>query len=207
MLVKVCGVTTLEAAQAATSASADFIGFVFAPSSRQIDPLYATEIARELPASVKKVGVFVNESKLTIETIAKQVGLDYIQLHGDENSEFARELSLPVIKALTISDQLFFDLNHFPADYFIIDSPGKKYAGGSGKTFNWSELTNLNIDLDKVFLAGGLNENNVKLAIETVEPAGVDVSSGVETSGEKDTSKIKSFIKQAKERTKDNDSI
>lgn len=207
MLVKVCGITTLEAAQAATSASADFIGFVFALSSRQIDPLKAKEIADQLPASVKLVGVFVNESILTIEKTANQVGLDYIQLHGDETAEFASELSLPIIKALTINDKFAFDLNHFPADYFIIDSPGKKFRGGSGKTFDWQQLTELNINLDKVFLAGGLNEKNVKLAIDTVKPIGVDVSSGVETNGEKDPSKIKVFLNQAKERTKHNDNI
>ncbi len=198
MLVKVCGITTLEAAQTAANNSADFIGFVFASSTRQIDPLKAKEIAKELPTSIDKVGVFVNESIVNIERIASLVGLDYIQLHGNESAEFASELSLPIIKALNINNELTSDLNHFPADYFIIDSPGKKYAGGSGVTFDWSELTNLNIDLNKVFLAGGLNEKNVKLAIETVNPIGVDVSSGVETNGKKDILKITEFIKQAK---------
>lgn len=198
MLVKVCGITTLDAAQTAANNSADFIGFVFASSTRQIDPLKAKEIAKELPTSIDKVGVFVNESIVNIERIASLVGLDYIQLHGNESAEFASELSLPIIKALNINNELTSDLNHFPADYFIIDSPGKKYAGGSGVTFDWSELTNLNIDLNKVFLAGGLNEKNVKLAIETVNPIGVDVSSGVETNGKKDILKITEFIKQAK---------
>ncbi len=194
MLVKVCGITTLEAAKVAANELADFIGFVFAPSTRYIDPVNASKIAKELPASVKKVGVFVNESKANIEKNASLVGLDYIQLHGDEQAEFASELSLPIIKALNVNDKLISDLNHFPADYFIIDSPGKKYAGGSGETFDWGQLTDLNIDLDKVFLAGGLNENNVKLAIDTVKPIGVDVSSGVEVNGKKDTFKIKEFI-------------
>ena len=114
---------------------------------------------------------------------------------------------MPIIKALTVNKDLIFDLNHFPADYFIIDSPGKSFRGGSGEIFDWSQLTDLDIDLAKVFLAGGLNEKNIKLAIETVKPIGVDVSSGVETNGEKDISKIKQFIKQAKERTNYNDNI
>ncbi|HLQ74770.1 MAG TPA: phosphoribosylanthranilate isomerase [Alloiococcus sp.] len=201
MLVKVCGITTSESAQAAANASADFIGFVFAPSTRQIDPLKAKEIAETLPTSIKKVGVFVNETIINIENIARIVGLDYIQLHGDETAEFANKLSLPFIKALNVNDSLVYNLNHFPADYFIIDSPGKKFRGGSGEVFDWSQLTGLNLDLSKVFLAGGLNEYNVKSAIETVRPIGVDVSSGVETEGKKDNTKIKHFLKQAKEGT------
>lgn len=207
MLVKVCGITTLDSAQAAADASADFIGFVFAPSTRQIDPLKAKEIAETLPLSIKKVGVFVNESIINIESISRLVGLDYIQLHGDETTEFANELSLPIIKALNVNNSLISNLHHFPADYFIIDSPGKKFRGGSGEVFDWNQLTDLNIDLSKVFLAGGLNEKNVKSAIKTVNPIGVDVSSGVETDGKKDITKIKQFLKQAKERTNKNDNI
>src|SRR5699024_5575234 len=114
---------------------------------------------------------------------------------------------LPIIKALNVNNSLISNLHHFPADYFIIDSPGKKFRGGSGEVFDWNQLTDLNIDLSKVFLAGGLNEKNVKSAIETVRPIGVDVSSGVETNGKKDISKIKQFLKQAKERTNKNDNI
>src|SRR5699024_163210 len=128
-----------------------------------------------------------------------EVGLDYIQLHGDETAEFARELSLPVIKAININDTLIFDLNQFPATYFIIDSPGKKHRGGSGETFDWNALTQTNINFSNVFLAGGLNEKNVNLAIQTVSPIGVDVSSGVESNQIKDHLKIKEFIKQAKQ--------
>src|SRR5699024_7209750 len=116
MLVKICGISTLEAAQVAADEGADLIGFVIAPSTRRI------------------------------EKIAQEVGLDYIQLHGDETAEFARELSLPVIKAININDTLIFDLNQFPATYFIIDSPGKKHRGGSGETFDWNALTQTNIN-------------------------------------------------------------
>src|SRR5699024_5228611 len=122
---------------------------------------------------------------------AQEVGLDYIQLHGDETAEFARELSLPVIKAININDTLIFDLNQFPATYFIIDSPGKKHRGGSGETFDWNALTQTNI-----------NFRNVFLAIQTVSPIGIDVSSGVESNQIKDHLKIKEFIKQAKQERK-----
>src|SRR5690625_4433807 len=92
MLVKICGIQTVEAAQVAVEAGANFLGFMFAPSKRQILPEKAMQIAATVPSHVKKVGVFVNESKETIIHIAKQVGLDMIQLHGDETAEFTNTL-------------------------------------------------------------------------------------------------------------------
>src|SRR5699024_11057966 len=131
-----------------------------------------------------------------------EVGLDYIQLHGDETAEFARELSLPVIKAININDTLIFELNQFPATYFIIDSPGKKHRGGSGETFDWNALTQTNINISNVFLAGGLDEENDNLAIQTVSPIGVDVEGEVRSNEVTDQLKIKEFIKQAKQERK-----
>src|SRR5699024_5054462 len=110
-----------------------------------------------------------------------------------------RELSLPVIKAININVKLIFDLNQFPATYFIIDSPGKKHRGGSGETFDWNALTQTNINFSNVSLAGVLNEKNATLAIQTVSQLGIDVSSGVESNQIKDHMKIKEFIKQAKQ--------
>src|SRR5699024_2411285 len=117
----------------------------------------AKEIVNNLPSSLKTVGVFVNETKTNIEKIAQEVGLDYIQLHGDETAEFARELSLPVIKAININDTLIFDLNQFPATYFIIDTAGKTHRGGSGETFDWNAHTQTNINFSNVLVAGGKN--------------------------------------------------
>src|SRR5699024_11678851 len=107
-----------------------------------------------------------------------------------------------IIKAINIYYSLIFNLNQFPTTYFIIDSPGKKHRGGSGKTFDCNALTQTNINFSNVFLAGGLNEKNVNLAIQTVSPIGVDVSSGVEGNQIKDHLKIKEFIKQAKQERK-----
>src|SRR5699024_11149893 len=154
MLVKICGISTLEAAQVAADEGADVIGFVFAPSTRRIEPSNARAIVNNLPSSLKTVGVFVNETKTNIEKIAQEVGLDYIQLHGGETAEFARELSLPVIKAININDTLIFDLNQFPATYFIIDSPGKKHRGGSGETCDWNNLTQTYVNYSNVYLSG-----------------------------------------------------
>lgn len=199
MLVKICGITTVEAALTAERAGASMIGFLFAPSSRRIDPEKAAEIARQLSPTVKKVGVFVNETKETIEKIAELVGLDFIQLHGDESASFAESLCRPVIKAFNINEVSDDVLRSYPCDYYLIDSPGTTYRGGSGKVFDWSRLLDRNIDRRKLILAGGLNTANVVEAITTVRPAGIDVSSGVETNGKKDHAKIEQFIQVVRE--------
>lgn len=200
MLVKVCGITTLEAAEAVAQAGADFIGFVFAPSKRRISPDNAAKIAQTLPKSLKKVGVFVNESAENINYIAKKVGLDYIQLHGDESADFASSLPFPVIKAFPIDKANASMIHRFPCDYYLIDSPAEEHRGGSGKTFNWEKLNALELDHGKLILAGGLTVANVQEAVTAVNPIGIDVSSGVETDGKKDIEKIKQFVALGKEK-------
>ena len=199
MLVKVCGIQTREAAEVVVQEGADFIGFVFAESKRKISPEQATEIASGLPNQVKKVGVFVNEKPERMVEIANQVGLDYLQLHGDEPAEVARKLPFGVIKAFSADSINLENIHDYPCDYYLIDSPAGKYRGGSGKTFNWELIEELKLDRSKLILAGGLTVENVQQAIKVVHPIGVDVSSGVETNGEKDVLKIKQFIKNAKE--------
>lgn len=198
MLTKVCGIRTLEAANAVEQAGADFIGFVFAPSKRRISPHDAATISANLSPTIKKVGVFVNESKQNIQYIAKMVGLDYIQLHGDETATFAKSLQLPIIKAFSIDAVHASTIRTFPCDYYLIDSPAEKYRGGSGKTFDWNRLTSLQLDHTKLILAGGLSANNVEEALINVQPSGIDVSSGVETDGMKDSKKIKVFVNKVK---------
>lgn len=197
MLVKICGVTTIDVAKAVEKHGATFIGFVFAKSSRRILPEDAKTIAEGLSPHLKKVGVFVNESVEKMEEIAQLVGLDYIQLHGDEPKEIAEQLSVPVIRAFSIDDLTEDQVLDYPCDYYLIDSPGANYRGGSGKPFDWDKLNTLNISRDKVILAGGLSVENVQAAIKTVGPVGVDVSSGVETDGTKDITKIEHFINKA----------
>ncbi|MGM8365453.1 phosphoribosylanthranilate isomerase [Virgibacillus sp. W0181] len=198
MLVKICGIQTIEAGTTAVEAGADFIGFVFAPSSRRLSPFQAAGIAHSLPSSVKKVGVFVNEQVETILTIAETVKLDYIQLHGDEAAEIAEVLPYPIIKAFSIDEAIHEQIDQYPCDYYLIDSPARKYRGGSGKTFDWEKMLTLPIDRKKILLAGGLTAENIQEAIEVVKPAGVDVSSGVETDGVKDNTKIRQFLSLAK---------
>lgn len=199
MLVKICGIMTEEAGVAACESGADFIGFVFAKSKRRISPEKAAEIRRQLPESVKAVGVFVNETRENIIRIAEAVNLDYVQLHGEESADFCRDLSYPVIKAFSIKKESDLDqLMDYTCDYYLLDSPGVQFAGGSGIPFDWNLLMEKNLPNEQLILAGGLHAENVQKAIEKVRPAIVDVSSGVETEGHKDLAKIAEFIQKAK---------
>ncbi|WP_067726467.1 phosphoribosylanthranilate isomerase [Oceanobacillus damuensis] len=203
MLVKICGITTQEAADTAVEAGADFIGFLFAESKRKIAPEDAAAIAASIPASVKKVGVFVNESLENMKHTAEIVGLDVIQLHGDEPSEVAEQLPYEIIKAFPATEKALQNLKKYPCNYCLLDTPSKKSRGGNGIAFDWSLLDTLHLDRSKIILAGGLTPENVKDGISKVAPAGVDVSSGVETDGKKDINKINRFIANAKHTRKD----
>ncbi|WP_010529283.1 phosphoribosylanthranilate isomerase [Lentibacillus jeotgali] len=198
MYVKICGMTTVEAAKEAAYAGADFIGFVFAPSKRQLTPEKAAAISKEMPSSVKKVGVFVNETKNAIIETAETAGLDVIQLHGDESASFAESLPFPVIKAFRMGKHDTSEIRSYPCHYYLIDSPKGPNRGGNGTTFDWTRLADAGLDPRKTILAGGLNPVNVQSAISIAKPAGVDVSSGVETDGAKDLKKINQFINNAK---------
>ena len=197
--VKICGLKEIEHVEAAVKAGADFIGFMFAPSKRRITVEEATELTKRIPSTVKKVGVFVNEQNDVIRQIADQVGLDYIQYHGDETQEQIQEIGLPAIKAFSIRGEE--DVKRaaaYDVDYYLFDAPGTNFRGGSGESFDWMLLDKVNIPMDKVILAGGLNEENVGLAIMLVEPFAVDVSSGVEVDGRKSSTAITNFIEIAK---------
>src|SRR5690625_237308 len=133
------------------------MGFVLSPSKRRISPVKAAKIARILSPSIKRVGVFVNESVENIIHIAKLVNLDYVQLHGDESPQVAKSIPYPIIKAFSVRQVNPKTIQQYPCDYLLIDSPGKKYRGGSGNTFNWKALEDLKIDKKKLILAGGLS--------------------------------------------------
>ncbi|MFF2877206.1 phosphoribosylanthranilate isomerase [Gottfriedia sp. NPDC057991] len=197
MKVKICGITDIKTAQSAINAGADAIGFVFAESKRRIEMTEAKKIIESLPDSVLKIGVFVNETKETLESIYQEVGLTHLQLHGDETPEFCRSLSFPVIKALRVQSEKDVEkIAEYDCDYILVDSPSGKYRGGNGTTFNWDLMGSKKID--NLILAGGLTIENVIPASSVVKPKMVDVSSGVETNGKKDEEKIKSFIKKVK---------
>lgn len=201
MLVKICGITTLEAAQAAAECGADLIGFVFAPSRRRIDPAAAADIVAKFPA-VRRAGVFVNQPLAEVQAITAQCRLDFIQLHGDETADYCRAMPKPVIRAIRVGAdfQLAALANGPDCDYVLLDTLVTGQYGGTGVSFDWQKLAQQLVRPGKPFLlAGGLTVENVAQAIHVLNPDGVDVSGGVETAGCKDPDKIRRFIAAARQ--------
>lgn len=199
MKVKICGITDIESAKVAVEAGADAIGFVFAESKRKVTIDQAKRIIDSLPDRVLKVGVFVNEDVDTIEEIVQKTGLTMVQLHGDEEPEVCKKFSVPVIKALGVSSKKDCKkIQEYPCEYILLDSPKGKYRGGNGETFPWELVDPVTIKGKKLIVAGGLSIDNVSIAIQSLQPFMVDVSSGVETNGSKDHKKIIDFLKEAK---------
>ena len=198
--VKICGLMEPIHVLTAVDSGANAIGFVFAKSLRQVTVEQAKELATAVPSDVLKIGVFVNETLEEVERIAREVPLDVVQLHGDEDPDYARRLSLPTIKALSIKTAEDVQrATNYEVDYFLFDAPGDEFRGGSGHSFDWTILAKANISTDKVILAGGLTETNIKEAINIVHPFMVDVSSGVETAQRKDVDKIRTFIRAVRD--------
>lgn len=199
MKVKICGIMDQKTALTAVEYGADALGFIFADSKRKVSKETVREIVAQIPESIMKVGVFVNEAKEEIEQIASYAGLTHIQLHGEEPADFCASLPYPVIKAFSIESKTDIEqAGQFACDYILLDGPKGKYRGGNGLTFNWRYGEHAQSLDKKVILAGGLSEDNVLEAVYQVKPFMVDVSSGVETNGKKDFKKIKRFIDMVK---------
>ena len=189
--VKICGLSTVEAVETAVLAGADYIGFVFAESKRQVSLEQACELAKLVTGKTKIVGVFVSPSLEDLEQAIGQVPLDMVQIHGTFDEALIPKISVPVIRAIQLSAQEAQVSSQ--ADYLLFDAP----VAGSGQTFDWDLLKDQKIRQD-FFIAGGLTVDNVCQARETFQPYALDVSSGVETDGRKDIEKIKAFIEGAK---------
>ena len=189
--VKICGLSTKEAVKTAVSAGADYIGFVFAPSKRQVTLEQAAELAKIIPSNIRKVGVFVSPSRVELLEAVDKVGLDFVQVHGQVVDKLFENLPCGSIQAVQVDEG-----GHVPnsqADYLLFDAP----VAGSGQTFDWGQLDTTEL-AQPFFIAGGLNEDNVEEAIQHFSPFAVDVSSGVETNGQKDYEKIRRFIEKVK---------
>ena len=189
--VKICGLSTKEAVKTAVSAGAEYIGFVFAPSKRQVTVEQATELAKFIPSHIQKVGVFVSPSRAELLEAVDKVGLDLVQVHGQVADDLFEDLPCASIQAVQVDGD-----GHVPnsrADYLLFDAP----VAGSGQTFDWGQLDTTEL-AQPFFIAGGLNEDNVARAIQHFSPFAVDVSSGVETNGQKDHEKIRRFIERVK---------
>jgi phosphoribosylanthranilate isomerase len=197
MFVKICGITSEEDALLAVAMGADAIGFVFAPSSRQVAAGLVRDIVRRLPPEVLTVGVFRDESPQRVVDIVNTIGLRAAQLHGHETVEQTRlvRAKVPfVIKGFPAGDPALDRADDFGADAILIDS----HAPGSGEMFDWSLAEGAPVNR-RVILAGGLTPENVAEAIDRVKPWGVDVSTGVEDGpGRKDAIKVREFVRNAK---------
>ena len=195
MIVKICGITSFEAAVAAEKAGADLIGFVFAPSRRQISVTQAAVIAQSVP-KVGKVGVFVNSPLADVQEIAEVCKLEFVQLHGEESPDYCRNIGVPVIKAFQVgADFAVHKISSYYVEQILLDTLAAGQVGGTGKAFDWQQGADLIAQIHQpVLVAGGLTPDNVGEAIRLMKPQGVDVSGGVETGGSKDNEKIRQFI-------------
>lgn len=192
-VVKVCGITNEADARAAAEAGANAIGLNFyAKSPRFITPDSARLIASALPASVLKVGVFVNATAESIIAIAEHVALDAVQIHGTVSGGLT---NLRIWRALPVDEEFPGSLNGaLDAEAFLLDAPTRDF-GGSGRTFDWSRVSGVR---HRVVLAGGLDANNVAEAIAVAHPWGVDACSRLESSpGKKDSRKLRDFVAEA----------
>ncbi len=211
--VKICGIKTEEQALAAAEAGADFIGLVFTTSPRQITPAQANKIVAALKqgktAAPEIAGVFVNTPVQVVNRIAEFCHLDRVQLSGDETFEYCREITSALIRVMRVSrnyqpEQVCLDLAAWSKilsgqkHQFLLDSYDRDRYGGTGRQLDWDRARPI-AEKFPIIIAGGLTPENVAVAINKVKPWGVDVSSGVETEGEKDVKKIKAFIKAARD--------
>jgi phosphoribosylanthranilate isomerase len=195
--VKICGVTTVDDAVLAAELGAFAIGMVFWPGSpRAIDAARAAAIVRELPATVWKVGVFVNEKPAEVRRIVEEAGLDVVQLHGDEHVSDYYGAGPRLLKAIAVRDDGAYELvEQVPREtILVLDAHDRVRRGGTGQTIDWTLAHNL-ARLRPSFLSGGLRPDNVREAIEAVSPFGIDVSSGVEQApGRKDPVKLRALF-------------
>jgi phosphoribosylanthranilate isomerase len=199
--VKICGITSVPDALAASEAGADALGFMFyEPSPRHVSVGAAREIIRELPPFIIKVGVFVNASEDLVTRAIGDCDLNLLQFHGDEPPEYCAQFGLMSMKAFRIRDaESLQALQRYPTEAWMLDSFVADKPGGTGEKFNWDLAVEAKKYGRPIFLAGGLNPGNVADAVRRVQPYAVDVSSGVEASpGRKDPEKIHAFVRAAK---------
>ena len=198
MKAKLCGMKTREAAEAAEAAGADLVGFIFwAKSRRAVTPEQAAAIGASLRRA-KKVGVFVDAPVARVNEIAAACKLDFVQLHGHEDADYARQVRVPVIKAYRFGDG--FDARAaaaFPAELILLDSGTAALPGGPGKRFAWREAAEAVRTAgirERLLVAGGVAAENLPELYETFHPYGVDVSGSLEVHGEKSIGKIREFM-------------
>jgi phosphoribosylanthranilate isomerase len=200
--IKICGLTRLEDALLCADKGADFLGFIFVPSTpRFIEPEAAAEITRVLrdrPTRPKFVGVFRDASPAYINDIVAVAGLDHVQLHGAETDEDIRAIRVPATKTFRVGDALPDTTAHPSAAWLLFDTFEERRSGGTGRRFDWSLLA-MYQRTKPFFLAGGMSPENVAAAISLVRPDGIDVASGVESEpGIKDPAKVEKLFERVR---------
>tara|TARA_B110000196_G_scaffold179522_1_gene153927 strand:+ start:1256 stop:1888 length:633 start_codon:yes stop_codon:yes gene_type:complete len=194
--VKICGITSLKDGLMAANYGASALGFIFYKNSpRYIAPQLLKTWISKVPRNLKKVGVFVNKDVDKVNKIAGDLNLDMVQLHGDESPEYCNQMIKPVTKVFKVNNE--FDstvLNDYPVSAFLFDTYKKESYGGTGESFDWQSISNLDTEIP-IILSGGLNAENILEGIKVVMPSAVDVNSGVESEpGVKDAEKVKYFF-------------
>ena len=202
-LVKICGITNAGDARVAADAGAEAVGFIFAESPRRVGVEEARSISIALPESMIRVGVFVDEEPAEILGISREVGLDLVQLHGDEPPETVtalREAGVKVMKALRVKDVATLEaLDEYEPNLFLLDAYSARARGGTGERFDWGVAKSLT-GRDNIVVSGGLDPENVREAVEFFEPFGVDASSSLEDGpGRKNGELVRRFVLAAKD--------
>lgn len=198
--VKICGLRRMEDIEYVNACLPDYAGFVFAKSRRQVTEAKARKLREALDAQIQTVGVFVNEEMERICRLCSQGIIDFIQLHGDEDEDYVKKLSdcvqAPIIRAVRVrSREQILAVQQGACDYLLLDTYIPGQYGGGGQAFDEDFIPPL---LKPWFLAGGLDAENVREKIDRHHPFGVDVSSKVETDGNKDLEKIRAFIENVR---------
>jgi phosphoribosylanthranilate isomerase len=197
--IKICGITNLDDALLAAELGADALGFIFYPKSpRYVAPEAARAIVAQLPPLVTSVGVFVDEAAAVVQELAARVGLDWLQVHGQESPEYCRSLGRRVIKGFRIQDAgSLSELKPFQGavQALLLDTYKKGQVGGTGEVFDW-RLAREARKYGPTILAGGLTPENVAQAIRLAQPQAVDSASGTEAApGKKAPAKLKAFFR------------
>ncbi|HEU4493479.1 MAG TPA: phosphoribosylanthranilate isomerase [Rubrobacteraceae bacterium] len=202
VFTKVCGITNPGDARVAVDAGADAIGLIFAESPRKVSLEEARKVSIALPENILKVGVFVDAEPDEVLQIAREVGLNLAQLHGDETPETLaaiRNAGLPVMKALRVRNtEALGALERYEADLFMLDAWSARARGGTGETFDWGLAKSVK-GRGNIVVSGGLTPENVREAVEFFEPYGVDASSSLEERpGKKSGERVRRFVRAAK---------